>query len=188
MWTKKWEDDSWKKAYKDYMRQIDRQYLGYNLVDLNDDGIPELIIQFGADGGDSKEFTYYNGEVVQFDNGRHGGLMGKIKDKPYYMVDVDTSINYQKQFCRLANGKCVIVLKEERQDWMAYNYGDVNSYTSVYYLNGTEVSKAEYNEAMINLFGSLNPTIEITFGGYGSDACPHADIYMKGNFTPIDEY
>lgn len=57
----------WKQAYIDYMNQKEQEYSGhtYNLLYINDDEIPELLVSTGVWAGGETLCTWYNGNITE---------------------------------------------------------------------------------------------------------------------------
>jgi len=65
------DDESWIKAYYDYIMDNESQYDPYLLlIDLNFDGVPELFNIFIAEGGQAYQngITFMNGKVMPINN------------------------------------------------------------------------------------------------------------------------
>lgn len=151
----------WGQAYLDYINNMEvgsddsnrEETLNtwdYTLIYLDDDDIPELMIETNMEAGGELIATYYDGEVVDYVLSRIGtkyipetGLLytdtGHMDEYPVFITKLENG-----QFTQLAEG--VYYLSDEERERLANvdeSWEDSVNYT--YEWEGQEVTKEEFN-------------------------------------------
>ena len=151
----------WGRAYWDYINNMEvgsddsnrEETLNtwdYTLIYLDDDDIPELMIDTNMEAGGELIATYYDGEVVDYVLSRIGtkyipetGLLytdtGHMDEYPVFITKLENG-----QFTQLAEG--VYYLSDEERERLANvdeSWEDSVNYT--YEWEGKEVTKEEFN-------------------------------------------
>lgn len=126
--------DSYIEPYEDYSGSY---YSSYTLCDLNNDDIPELIINTKpVTLAANYIYTFYNDQVVLLVDGRTlDSTISLCLDEQLIGIHGASGRNYFKQFARINNGKLEIV-----DD---FNYGQ-----GYYIRNGSEISKSQFEQSM----------------------------------------
>lgn len=141
-------DDGWKEAYKKYIEQNGNEKSTYGLIYVNDDNIPELIIDYGSTVGGVDIGTYYNGKL----NVEHIDMCSiAYKTKENLMLTSGGRMDwYFDTTYEIQEGYFVEVDKgeygaEDNTNVMLDMNGDP---IYQYYWNGKEIPKSEYEEKM----------------------------------------
>lgn len=143
------DETDWKTLYEDtlyeYMEATSYyKYSRFSLNDINGDNIPELIIsEDSVHMAQCLVYTIYNDELLYL--GKYGayGFLGYYSD-----LDVITQYNIGQgyeftSFSRLENGEVNLLCSFEN------NLGAAPTDEDIYYkVNGSEVTKEEYNAAL----------------------------------------
>lgn len=152
------QEDSWKSAYLNYIEtntQIEDPEKGthreiYKLLDLNEDGVPELYINFGSTAGGDVILSYFNGEIVEqkMDNYGFRYIEGAnlFRDSGGHMDE------YYDKIYTLENGNFVLLYSGEygAEDNSKVEYGDDGMPVYQYFWENEEVSSEEEYERKLN--------------------------------------
>ena len=151
----------WGQAYLDYINNMEvgsddsnkEETLNtwdYTLIYLDDDDIPELMIDTNAEAGGEIIATYYDGEVVDYVLSRIGtkyipetGLLytdtGHMDYYPVYISKLENG-----QFTQIAEG-LYYMSDEERERLSSLDESEESSINYTYEWEGQEVTKEEFN-------------------------------------------
>ena len=186
------QEDSWKSAYLNYIEtntQIEDPEKGthreiYKLLDLNEDGVPELYINFGSTAGGDVILSYFNGEIVEqkMDNYGFRYIEGAnlFRDSGGHMDE------YYDKIYTLENGNFVLLYSGEygAEDNSKVEYGDDGMPVYQYFWENEEVSSEEYDrklnevydtEKEVNIF--LDAQYDSGRGRYvGNGLCDYQEI------------
>ena len=186
------QEDSWKSAYLNYIEtntQIEDPEKGthreiYKLLDLNEDGVPELYINFGSTAGGDAILSYFNGEIVEqkMDNYGFRYIEGAnlFRDSGGHMDE------YYDKIYTLENGNFVLLYSGEygAEDNSKVEYGDDGMPVYQYFWENEEVSSEEYDrklnevydtEKEVNIF--LDAQYDSGRGRYvGNGLCDYQEI------------
>ena len=152
------QEDSWKSAYLNYIEtntQIEDPEKGthreiYKLLDLNEDGVPELYINFGSTAGGDAILSYFNGEIVEqkMDNYGFRYIEGAnlFRDSGGHMDE------YYDKIYTLENGNFVLLYSGEygAEDNSKVEYGDDGMPVYQYFWENEEVSSEEEYDRKLN--------------------------------------
>ena len=152
------QEDAWKSAYLNYIEtntQIEDPEKGthreiYKLLDLNEDGVPELYINFGSTAGGDAILSYFNGEIVEqkMDNYGFRYIEGAnlFRDSGGHMDE------YYDKIYTLENGNFVLLYSGEygAEDNSKVEYGDDGMPVYQYFWENEEVSSEEEYEKKLN--------------------------------------
>ena len=152
------QEDSWKSAYLNYIEtntQIEDPEKGthreiYKLLDLNEDGVPELYINFGSTAGGDVILSYFNGEIVEqkMDNYGFRYIEGAnlFRDSGGHMDE------YYDKIYTLENGNFVLLYSGEygAEDNSKVEYGDDGMPVYQYFWENEEVSSEEEYDRKLN--------------------------------------
>lgn len=141
-------DDGWKEAYKKYIEQNGNERSTYGLIYVNDDDIPELIMEYGDTVGGVDLCTYYNEKM----NVEHVAMCSiSYKQKENLILTSGGRMDwYFDTTYEIQEGCFVEVDKgeygaEDNANVMLDMNGDP---IYQYYWNGKEIPKSEYEEKM----------------------------------------
>ena len=148
------QEDAWKSVYLNYIEtntQIEDPEKGthreiYKLLDLNEDGVPELYINFGSTAGGDAILSYFNGEIVEqkMDNYGFRYIEGAnlFRDFGGHMDE------YYDKIYTLENGNFVLLYSGEygAEDNSKVEYGDDGMPVYQYFWENEEVSSEEEYE------------------------------------------
>ena len=105
MYGESYEMQDWQKAYSEYIDDLEWGYYGehntYSLIYVDDDDIPELVVDTGVEAGGCRLLTFYDGEIDELQTDRRlfyyiekqnlinntGGIMGYYFDYIYSIKD-----------------------------------------------------------------------------------------------------
>ena len=169
------ESQAWKEQYLEHISEIENEmpYVEYQLIYLDDDDIPELVMDFGSTAAGGEICTYREGEISAqhiynyglsyIEKGNicreEGGHMGDYYDKIYVL-------NENREFQQIAEGTSREVwgngtpkLDENGQVLLEYTW------------NGQEVTREEYES-------SLRSVMDI-----GSASNPYDNMVDKEQIT-----
>lgn len=143
------KSQKWKTEYLNYINNFypDTNFL-YNLTDLNNDNIPELLVDASSTTGDWHIICLYKGEI------KVSHSLGNIcyDDKGIYAsaagVDGISEATY-----RLKNGMVEMTNYGSRNDFYEFAEGK-DVYTKTYTWNGKDVAEEEYNKLVEAAYGS----------------------------------
>ena len=152
------QEDAWKSVYLNYIEtntQIEDPEKGthreiYKLLDLNEDGVPELYINFGSTAGGDAILSYFNGEIVEqkMDNYGFRYIEGAnlFRDFGGHMDE------YYDKIYTLENGNFVLLYSGEygAEDNSKVEYGDDGMPVYQYFWENEEVSSEEEYEKKLN--------------------------------------
>ena len=154
------QEDSWKSAYLNYIEtntQIEDPEKGthreiYKLLDLNEDGVPELYINFGSSAGGDAILSYFDGETVEqkMDNYGFRYIEGAnlFRDSGGHMDE------YYDKIYTLENGNFVLLYSGEygAKDNSKVEYGDDGMPVYQYFWENEEVSSEEYERKLNEVY------------------------------------
>ena len=141
-----YEMQDWQVAYAEHIEGFEwGEYYTYSLIYVDDDDVPELVIDTGVEAGDCQILTYHNGEIDELQTSRlqfyyiekknllnnTGGVYGQYYDLIY-------SIENGK-WVRVADGEWTMTRKND--DWV-YQYQ----------WNGEEVKEDVYAQNLNAVF------------------------------------
>ena len=152
------QEDAWKSVYLNYIEtntQIEDPEKGthreiYKLFDLNEDGVPELYINFGSTAGGDAILSYFNGEIVEqkMDNYGFRYIEGAnlFRDSGGHMDE------YYDKIYTLENGNFVLLYSGEygAEDNSKVEYGDDGMPVYRYFWENEEVSSEEEYDRKLN--------------------------------------
>ena len=152
------QEDAWKSVYLNYIEtntQIEDPEKGthreiYKLLDLNEDGVPELYINFGSTAGGDAILSYFNGEIVEqkMDNYGFRYIEGAnlFRDSGGHMDE------YYDKIYTLENGNFVLLYSGEygAEDNSKVEYGDDGMPVYQYFWENQEVSSEEEYDRKLN--------------------------------------
>ena len=152
------QEDAWKSVYLNYIEtntQIEDPEKGthreiYKLLDLNEDGVPELYINFGSTAGGDAILSYFNGEIVEqkMDNYGFRYIEGAnlFRDSGGHMDE------YYDKIYTLENGNFVLLYSGEygAEDNSKVEYGDDGMPVYQYFWENEEVSSEEEYDRKLN--------------------------------------
>ena len=143
-------DDSWKEAYKNYIKSQPDEDWTYRLIYLNDDDIPELYMQGVYMGLGGKLCTYSDGSIVPL---KINAVSISYVERGGVILDTGGSMgSYYDKVYSLENGE--LVLKFDGfygvdDNTVPFDEGDFK-----YKINGSPVSKSEYEQKLGGIFSS----------------------------------
>lgn len=144
----------WEKAYVEYLEGFTEggnvSSFTYSLIYVNDDDVPELVIDSGFEAGGCLILTYHNGEIDELQTARLN----------YYYIERQNLINnsdghmgyYYDYIYAIKNGKWISVARGEwTEDWEEIDDEEyVFKYT--YTWNDKEVDKDTYTKKLNAVF------------------------------------
>lgn len=145
--------EDWKTVYVDYIRGIAQEkYIGYKLIYVDDDNIPELYLLGDCSATGDAICTYNNGEITKTFLGNYqatyyerqnllcesGGHMGYYHDRVYSMQNRSFVMRYDGEYCDIDSSQ--IQLDEEGNPIYKYTW------------NGEEVSEEEYQQRLNSVY------------------------------------
>ena len=186
------QEDSWKSAYLNYIEtntQIEDPEKGthreiYKLLDLNEDGVPELYINFGSTAGGDAILSYFNGETVEQKMYNYG--FRYIEGANLFRDSGGHMDEYYDKIYTLENGNFVLLYSGEygAKDNSKVEYGDDGMPVYQYFWENEEVSLEEYDRKMnevydtekeVNIF--LDAQYDSGRGRYvGNGLCDYQEI------------
>ncbi len=153
------DSSEWKQAYIDYIESgmesgIVNEASIYQLVYVNDDEIPELLINYGsvAGGGD---LCTFDGEAIQTVHLYDYGFSYMEKENMFCDSGGRMDGYYDAIYC-IENGK---IVELHRGDYGAEDNSHVQMDENgepiyLYYWDDKEVSKSEYQERLLSVYDS----------------------------------
>ena len=186
------QEDAWKSAYLNYIEtntQIEDPEKGthreiYKLLDLNEDGVPELYINFGSTAGGDAILSYFNGEIVEQKMNNYG--FRYIEGANLFRDFGGHMDEYYDKIYTLENGNFVLLYRGEygAEDNSKVEYGDDGMPVYQYFWENEEVSSEEYDrklnevydtEKEVNIF--LDAQYDSGRGRYvGNGLCDYQEI------------
>ena len=186
------QEDAWKSAYLNYIEtntQIEDPEKGthreiYKLLDLNEDGVPELYINFGSTAGGDAILSYFNGEIVEQKMNNYG--FRYIEGANLFRDFGGHMDEYYDKIYTLENGNFVLLYSGEygAEDNSKVEYGDDGMPVYQYFWENEEVSSEEYDrklnevydtEKEVNIF--LDAQYDSGRGRYvGNGLCDYQEI------------
>jgi len=144
-----------KKAYDTFVNNTfyngSYMYPGYDLFDINKDGVKELIVTYmsGVRAG-YQMFTYKNGKVIKMHKGDyHGGCgISRVKGTKYICISQSSGAADTSETCYKIKGTKLVKVCHYR--FLGDSTGKVQ-----YYKDGKKISKTEYDAFMKKLI-SIN--------------------------------
>lgn len=152
------QEDSWKSAYLNYIEtntQIEDPEKGthreiYKLLDLNEDGVPELYINFGSTAGGDAILSYFNGEIVEQKMNNYG--FRYVEGANLFRDSGGHMDEYYDKIYTLENGNFVLLYSGEygAEDNSKVEYGDDGMPVYQYFWENEEVSSEEEYDRKLN--------------------------------------
>ncbi|MBO4897346.1 MAG: hypothetical protein J5590_03515 [Clostridia bacterium] len=156
--------DSWKQAYINYLESLTSNE-SYNidaetfaLIDLNDDGIPELYEDHGSTAGGAEVLTYFNGNLesqYMYTYGLH-----YIEGENLFRDMGGHMDGYYDEIYRIENGKFISVASGAygAEDNTNVQFDENGKPIYEYYWEDTEVSEEEYEEMLNSVYDTSRET------------------------------
>ncbi len=155
-------DDAWKKLYISYIRKYYKQNESsdYSLAYINDDDIPELIIDSGIMAINGAVCTVYDGKLQTMDVWPSG--LSYIQEKNAFIIKSGRMDTYFDEVYKIEKGQFVVTAKgnyglEDEEDYGEDREEAERHYK--YYWNGKRVSKKQYNTNLEKAFDSSNAVV-----------------------------
>lgn len=172
------EDGEIRKAlmtYQEYIDENEAYFDGYLLAYLDEDDIPELIVIGNCEAAGQMIITYRDGELLENQIGRLGGLQYAKKQNFYYNSNGNMG-HYYDEFYRLINGEQMVIMsgrwgdKYDEEGMLILNEeGDYPEQEYVW--NGTVCSEEEYYDAIDRFVKETVGDAElIEVDSYGDDS------------------
>ncbi|MBO4392265.1 MAG: dockerin type I repeat-containing protein [Clostridia bacterium] len=136
-------ESEWKKAYADYVKTKKDDYVGFTLIYLDDDSVPELLLIGSCEADGEIICTYHNGTVKEQALDRLYGA----KYIPYSGLIKNTNGNMGiliDEVFKLENGQFNLLISG------VYDYFYEGQ--EKYEIDGKEVSEATYNQKFNQVF------------------------------------
>lgn len=146
------QNNSWKIAYRQYLSEnsilhnLDN-YAVFWLAYIDNDSIPELIIDTTIVAGGCHVLTYHNGIVDSLLIGSTG-IPSYIEKKNLLLDSAGHQGNYYDTVYTIANGKWKQVYHAENYEYPSFNYDVDQRLIHTYHINKHEVSKEEYHSVL----------------------------------------
>ena len=162
------DSDAWKQAYAEFIIEDDDpdNYLAdwvqvsYNLIYLDDDNIPELLIDYGHWKNGCRIVSYQDGKVVH--SKVDSGTITYVEKGNTFWISYGRKGVVWDTIYKIENDGIVIVASGE--DWFDRNEdGSPNYELRQYYWDGAQVSEEVYKQNI----EALVPTDIATVGGIG---------------------
>ena len=149
------DNTDWKKLYIDYINENpgdDPEMSNYYLIYINDDNIPELLIDYGFSYEGSDLCTVSGGkwDVLHFSN----GALSYIERQNLFHIDSGRMDIYHNNVYCIQNGKFVRLHtgKYGAEDNANVQCDADGNPIYRYYWEGKEVSEKEYEQALSSVF------------------------------------
>ena len=140
-----YEMQDWQAAYVEYIEGFEeKERCYYSLIYVDDDDIPELVIDTGFGAGGYKILTFHNGEVD--DHQTDGRLFYYIEKKNLLNNTGGRMGYYFDRICSIENGKWVYVTGGE------YRENPENRMEFLYEWEGKPVEEEEYEDKLDEVF------------------------------------
>ena len=149
--------ETWKKLYIEYINNRgENSYISENaeciLVNINDDDIPELVINNGSVAGGGDVFTVHNDKLENVHI--YTGGFSHMERKNLF-ADVGGRMDYyHDKVYRIQNGKFELINKGEYwvEDSSNREYDDKGNMIYTYRWNDKKVSKEKYEQELKSVF------------------------------------
>lgn len=150
-------NNGWKEVYTSFIQEnpgSDPEHTYYSIVHINDDDVPELVIDYSITAEGGAILNYFNGELdVEFISA--GGIK-YIEKENLFMQSSGRMGHYDDTVYSVQNGKVIVL---HRGTWgeneSSKSLVDENSeLTYYYYWDDHEVSKEEYKVHLSSAFDS----------------------------------
>ena len=152
--------NEWKEAYIDYINEHGNKYDSfghsidiYKLVNINNDSIPELYINFGSTAGGDVICTYYEGKVVEQSMWNYG--FSYIEGQNIFRDSGGHMDVYHDKIYSIENGQFVLLYEGNygASDNAHVQFDSDGNPIYNYYWNGTEVSsETEYMNLLNEIY------------------------------------
>lgn len=152
--------NEWKEAYIDYINKHGNKYDSfghsidiYKLVNINNDSIPELYINFGSTAGGDVICTYYEGKVVEQSMWNYG--FSYIEGQNIFRDSGGHMDVYHDKIYSIENGQFVLLYEGNygASDNAHVQFDSDGNPIYNYYWNGTEVSsETEYMNLLNEIY------------------------------------
>ncbi|MDE6707334.1 MAG: hypothetical protein K2K06_04765 [Oscillospiraceae bacterium] len=176
-------DDEWKQAYQIQLDnlQTDEEYYYYDLVDINNDSVPELFVILSE--GQQNVLTIYS-----YQNGICQPFTFQTKSGA-----VSTSLNtstrdYKYPSAYYAIEENALLVQNVEYDWDIYQINNINAslehqlscdFTTdegAYYYDGNPITENQYNEYL-----------EVYFNNYWISFCSATDSILLNSYSTTGE-
>lgn len=169
----------WKSGYKEYISTVDEEYLDestFDLVEINNDDIPELVVRCNDGKYGDQVLTYKDGKIYVLKLEKNA-LNSYKKDKNVLAAEVQQDGYYYNSIYKIGENGFEVVLNGAYTD--DYSLGDVT-----FYIDGDEVDQSTYTKSLKSAYDISDQSIKslIGDGEVGS-------LDEKANvLSEIDEY
>lgn len=152
-------------AYEKYVSENFTEVSGkpYSFIFLNDDEIPELVVEGNCEATGNMICTYINGAVVSMNTQRlsfsfieRGNLLCNSSGNMGYYYDIVSSIG-DKEFICVAEG-----------DWSEGRDDETENLVYEYFWDGQQVSEEEYQRLLMQVFDNEKATSNYDLTFYSS--------------------
>lgn len=152
----------WKSAYIEFANsylyehgeyEYRLQNVKYTLVDIDENGIPEMFIYSGSGAGGSTFITYNENGIERLDYG-NSSWISYIKGGNIFNYSGGHMDNYYDNIYKIQNGSYVLVASGDfgAIDNSNVNYDEYGYPVYTYYWNDIEVSESEYQNSLNRIF------------------------------------
>lgn len=141
----------WQEAYAAYIEEEDKKWNNtYSLIYVNEDDIPELVIDTGIEAGGCEILTFLNGEIDVLQTDR----------LTFYYIEGQNLLNnaggntgfYYDYIYSIENGKWVSKGIGEYYEYWPEDVTDYSDIIFIYEWNGKRVDEEKYNESVKAVF------------------------------------
>ena len=148
---KEFEMQDWQEAYAAYIEEEDKDwYNTYSLIYVNEDDIPELVIDTGFEAGGCRILTFHNGEIDVLQTDR----------LTFFYIEGRNLLNnaaghmgfYYDYIYAIENGKWVSMGIGEYWEYRPEDVTDYSDITFIYEWNGKRVDEERYQKSVDAVF------------------------------------
>lgn len=184
--------DEWKDAYINFVNEHGNVYDSfghtmetYKLVNINNDSIPELYINFGTTAGGDVICTYYEGKVVEQPLWNHG--FSYVEGQNIFRDSGGHMDVYHDKIYSIKNGQFILLHEGDfgASDNSHIQLDSDGNPIYNYYWNGTEVSsEAEYMNLLNEVYNTQHAVTPFDGAEYnretwryvGNGLCDYGEI------------
>ncbi len=155
--------ESWETAYLEYLDEYEREYeeingCTYSLIYVNEDEIPELVIDTGYEAGGCEILTYYEGNVDVMQTAR---LHFDYIEKGNLLCNSDGHMGYYYDYVfAIENGKWAYIGGGEYGDGEdGVQFDENGDYIFVYSWEGENIEEQEYEQRLSEIYDN-SKTVE----------------------------
>ena len=143
-----YEMQDWQKAYAEYIDGLEwGNHNTYSLIYVDDDDIPELVVDTGIEAGGCQLLTFYDGEIDELQTAR---LLFYYIEKQNLIDDTGGHMGYYYDYIySIEDGKWIYLTGGEWTELM----GD-DDWVYQYEWDGEEVKEAVYEEKLNAVFNN----------------------------------